>query len=165
MKKTIVSLFLALSFFMANSQQLNYDITGIKRIYANDLRAIIENNEVKGYYAFYFLDKANKKENLYNLAILDNTLKQTYSVELKKGRNLRLLESAYNGDHFCFSFADFGGGNWKTYSPPSGMVCLGLAGAPSDKIQRTISPASSSDNCGWALITVPPRRPRRLFLF
>ncbi|HTA62809.1 MAG TPA: DUF6770 family protein [Bacteroidia bacterium] len=107
MKKTLLSVLFALTFFLSNSQQSNYDITGIKRINPRDLNAIIENNEVKGYYAFYFLDKANKKENLYNLAILDNTLKQTYSVEIKKGKHLRLMESSYNGTNFCFSFADF----------------------------------------------------------
>lgn len=105
MKKITLALFAFCLALGLRAQQV-YDITGIKKVYANDIRAITENNEVKGYYAFYFLDKANKKENLYNLVILDNNLKQTHSVELKKSNKLRLLESSYNGDHFCFSFVD-----------------------------------------------------------
>jgi len=106
MKKAILSALFVLSFCFLKSQDV-YDVTGVKRINPNDLQAIIENNEVKGYYTFYALDKANKKEYLYNLSILDNKLKVSYSVELKKAKHLRLMESSYNGDHFCFSFADF----------------------------------------------------------
>jgi hypothetical protein len=90
--------------FMAFSQ--TYDILGVKRVNPSQVNAIIENNEVKGYYAFSYLDKANKKENLYNLAILDNNLKQNYSVELQKSKKSSLLESSYNGERFCFSFID-----------------------------------------------------------
>jgi hypothetical protein len=85
----------------------NYDITGVKKFSPLSLQAIIEQNEVKGYYGFYKIDKASKKEDIYSLAILDNNLKQTYSVELKKSDRLQLLESAYNGAGFCFSFVDF----------------------------------------------------------
>ena len=42
----------------ANSQ--TYDFNGIKRLNLKDISAIIENNEVKGYYAFYFLEKVSK---------------------------------------------------------------------------------------------------------
>ena len=107
MKKIISLAILAFCIFIKTQAQQTYDITGIKRVNPNDLRAIIENNEVKGYYAFYALDKASKGEYLYNLAILDNTLKVKYSVELKRSKKIRLMESSYNGDHFCFSFADF----------------------------------------------------------
>jgi hypothetical protein len=106
MKKAILSALLVLSFGFLKSQEV-FDITGVKRISANDLRAIIENNEVKGYYAFYALDKASGSEYLYNLAILDNKLKVKYSIELKRPKKIRLMESSYNGGHFCFSFADF----------------------------------------------------------
>ena len=79
MKKAILSALLVLSFGFLKSQEV-FDITGVKRISANDLRAIIENNEVKGYYAFYALDKASGSEYLYNLAILDK--KDTFDGKL-----------------------------------------------------------------------------------
>lgn len=99
------SALLALTMVIAAKAQ-TYDMMGVRRINPRDLNSIIENNEIKGYYAFYYLDKESKKQALYNLAILDNSLKQTYSIEMKKSNKLRLLESSYNGERFCFSFVD-----------------------------------------------------------
>jgi hypothetical protein len=106
MKIKISLLALACQLAASSLNAQTYDITGVKRVHPNQVNAIIENNEVKGYYAFSFLDKANKKENIYNLAILDNSLKQNYSVELLKSKRSSLLESSYNGERFCFSFID-----------------------------------------------------------
>jgi hypothetical protein len=103
MKQKILTLVIALSCQLTLFCQ-KYDITGVKRVSSSAVRAIIENNEVKGYYAFVITDKASKKENVYNLAILDNNLKQLYSVDLTEPSGLRLLESSYNGDGFCFTF-------------------------------------------------------------
>lgn len=104
MKK--IKLMAAACLLIMSVKAQNYDITGVKRIHPLSLRSLIEQDEVKGYYAFYQLDKASKKEALYNLSILDNNLKQTYSVELKKSDKLALLESSYNGAGFCLSFVD-----------------------------------------------------------
>ena len=106
MKKAITTLLLVILPMLSVLNAQNYDITGIKRAKLRDISAILENNEVKGYYAFYPIDKVSKKEYLYNLAILDNSLKQTYSVELNKSKRQVLMESSYNGDRFCFSFLD-----------------------------------------------------------
>ncbi|HWY33881.1 MAG TPA: DUF6770 family protein, partial [Nitrosopumilaceae archaeon] len=60
--------------------------------------SVLENNsEVNGYFMFYFLDKASKKEDIYALIILDNNLKQTSYLELKKSNEVTLLASAFNG--------------------------------------------------------------------
>lgn len=105
MKKLKLITLLCFSILLLNAQ--NYDITGVKRINPLSLRTMMDQSEIKGYYAFYPVDKASKKEYIYNLAILDNNLKQAYSVEIKKSDKLRLLESNYNGQGFCFSFVDF----------------------------------------------------------
>lgn len=103
MKKSILSVFTVLAMGVTSIAQ-NYDITGIKRVRANSISPILENKEVKGYYSFLALDKASKKERNYSLAILDNNLKQLYSVDMVKSDKLALLESSYNGSGFCFSF-------------------------------------------------------------
>ncbi|MFM9945850.1 MAG: DUF6770 family protein [Bacteroidia bacterium] len=82
-------------------------ITDIKKVYLQSARALIENDQVKGYYTFTFMDKANKKENIYVLNIMDNNLEIVYSVELVKDRNFILLESSFNGTTFCFSFINY----------------------------------------------------------
>lgn len=99
------SLFAALAFlFTVNLSAQTADFNGVKRVTSSSLRSIVENNEVKGYYMFLFVDKANRKENIYELQFLDNSLKKTHSAELVKPKNYFLLESAFNGSHFCFSF-------------------------------------------------------------
>ena len=69
MKKTISIVVWAALFLFAKLQAQTYDITGIKKVRPADISAIVENNEVKGYYAFYPVDKVSKKEYLFNLAI------------------------------------------------------------------------------------------------
>jgi len=87
----------------------NKSYTGIKKFYGSSLQAIIDNNEVKGYFVFGLLDKASTKENIYQLVILDNLLNETHSIELKKPTTFYLLESSFNGERFCFSFVDLKG--------------------------------------------------------
>lgn len=104
-KLTLIILCIFTSFTSVMAQTAS--ITDIKKVYLQSTKAIIENNEVKGYYAFYFLDKASKKDNIYVLNIMDNNLETVYSVELIKNRSFYLLESSFNGKAFCFSFINF----------------------------------------------------------
>jgi len=93
-----------LLFIATFTQSQTADFSSIKKIYLQGINAIIENNEVKGYSAFYFLDKADKKESVYEITILDNNLKQTHSVKMTLPKQLELLENSFNGERFCFSF-------------------------------------------------------------
>jgi hypothetical protein len=103
-KNVLYAALISLSASNYNAQ--TYDILGVKRVNPSQVNAILENNEVKGYYAFAYLDKATKKDNLYSLSILDNNLKQNYSVELTRPKRSTLLEGSYNSSGFCFSFID-----------------------------------------------------------
>src|SRR5688572_22934025 len=104
MKKIITLLLLTFGLRTEMISQSSFE--GIKSVQLSNLSTITENGEVKGYYMFYMLDKAARKENLYALAILDNNLKQTHYVEFKKSSDIMLLASSFNGTHFCFSFMD-----------------------------------------------------------
>jgi hypothetical protein len=103
MKKNILSACAGVAFSLTTIAQ-NYDITGVKGVRANNISPITENQELKGYYSFVALDKASKTSRNYNLAILDNNLKQLYTVDMVKANKLALLESSYNGAAFCFSY-------------------------------------------------------------
>jgi ACT domain-containing protein len=102
MKKFLFVSALVLAATFAQSQTA--DFSSIKSVYLQGLNAIIENNEVKGYSAFYFLDKADKKESVYEIRILDNNLKETHSVKMTLPKQLELLENSFNGERFCYSF-------------------------------------------------------------
>jgi hypothetical protein len=102
-KQTITFLLFVAMAVGLKAQQNSY--TGVKKVVLTNVSEIMENNELKGYYAFFYVDKANKKENLYNLSILDNNLKETHLIEITRPKGFdALLQSAYNGERFCFSF-------------------------------------------------------------
>ncbi len=105
MKTRISCLLLLATFaFAMNAQVVNYE--GMRKRYSTGVKAIIEHHEVKGYYVFYFLDKANKKENLYSFNLLDENMDKTHSVELTRPKRESLLEISFNGTHFCLSFVE-----------------------------------------------------------
>lgn len=79
-------------------------ITGVKKFSVKNASAIMENNEVKGYYFFYYKDKASKGVSNYGLMLYNNNLEETHNIDVSKPSNSILLEGAYNGTNFCFSF-------------------------------------------------------------
>ncbi|HEY4799694.1 MAG TPA: DUF6770 family protein [Bacteroidia bacterium] len=95
---------LSLTFRNASSQ--NTDFKGIKEISRNNVAAMMQNNEVIGYYILFFSDQLSDTENEYDLEILDNNLKVTHSSKIKISRSARLREAAFNGEGFCFCFVD-----------------------------------------------------------
>lgn len=101
-KKIALFLFAMINTATVFSQSQTY--TNIRQVKLNNVDAIIENKQVVGYYVFFFKDKVNRKESAYELALLDVNLTPTHSVEMVKPKNTYLLEGAYNGNTFCFSF-------------------------------------------------------------
>lgn len=103
-KKLLFAILLLTICFNSIGQTQTY--TGIKRVYSNNLDAIIENKQVVGYYFFYYKEKANRKESVYVLSILDVNLSPTHEIELTKPSNSGLLEGSFNGEVFCFAFVN-----------------------------------------------------------
>lgn len=81
-------------------------ISNVKAFSLKNIDAIVENDEVKGYLAFYLVDKKDSKENNYKLAIWDNNLIKKYDINLIRPKGTVFLESSYNGYGFCYSFFD-----------------------------------------------------------
>ena len=65
---------------------------------------IQENREIKGYYAFYQSDKIDKHTNEYTLQLTDENLNKVKDIKFEDDKNVRLLESAYNGNSIMFLF-------------------------------------------------------------
>ena len=103
MKKTIVS-FSLLFIFCISLYSQSASVTGVKKISVKNIGTITENSEVKGYYFFFLKDKASKGMSNYSLNLFNNNLDATHTIEITKPSNSILLEAAYNGDRFCFSF-------------------------------------------------------------
>lgn len=67
---------------------------------------IVENDEVRGYYMFYNVDKASKGKNTYLLRILDENLDDFKTTTIEESKHVYLAESVYNGNAIMLKFID-----------------------------------------------------------
>ncbi len=79
-------------------------LTNVKKVSLKNISAIRENAEVKGYVAFYLLDKKNSKESNFKLNIWDANLTLKYDINFARPTTTYLFESSFNDETFCFSF-------------------------------------------------------------
>jgi len=66
--------------------------------------AIIENEQIKGYYFLYMSDKVDRNTNEYTLQIVDENLNKINDVKFTDNKNIVLLESSFNSDAITFLF-------------------------------------------------------------
>jgi hypothetical protein len=104
LKKTIVlSIALCIS-FLAISQNLSKNEVGTVKL--RNSGPIIQDDQVKGYYSFYNLEKKDRKNNNYLLNITDENLKEINSITIVRPSSFMLIESVFNGNSFGFLFYD-----------------------------------------------------------
>ncbi len=105
MKKRLLSI--VLFGMLLSSLQIyaqSSSIEGVKTVALQNISAITENDEVKGYIAFYNVDKKSSKENYYNLNIWDANLNLKYNISVTRPRATSFIEGSFNGDGFCCTF-------------------------------------------------------------
>jgi hypothetical protein len=93
--------------FSTNSFAQEVEFTELKSVKMQNMRAISVNNEVQGYFAFFYVDREDRNNNLYQLRIFDNNLKETHKVDLKKPKTTTLVEGEFNGTNFCFFYYNY----------------------------------------------------------
>ncbi len=103
-KKTLSLTLVACSLASATLMAQTTSINNISRISLNNIEAIVENDEVKGYSAFYLVDKKSSKEKIFKIAIYDNNMVLKYDIDLIQPSKVFYLESSYNGKVFAFKF-------------------------------------------------------------
>jgi hypothetical protein len=84
----------------------NFSKTGITRVRLRNSGTIIQNDQVKGYYFFYNLEKKDRKNNHYQLSVYDENLREINSIDIVKPVNYALIDGAFNGEYFAFLFYD-----------------------------------------------------------
>lgn len=67
---------------------------------------IIENEELVGYYMFYFKEKEDRKTSTYEIKVFDTEYKEMNSFEITRPKNTALAEMTYNGEAFMMFFID-----------------------------------------------------------
>lgn len=90
--------------FLTNAQ--SYTIRNVNAFNPRHFDAITENQNVIGYYSLNTSAVPGTKNINYELCILDSNLNLLHKGTFQKSKNTRLLESAWNGTSFCFSFLD-----------------------------------------------------------
>ncbi len=105
MKKSIFfTVVLAVAGYFGSAQ--NFSKNGITRIQLRNSGPIIQNNQVRGYYFFYNLEKKDKNRNTYLLSVYDENLREINSVNIVRPSTYLLVDGAFNGDAFAFLFYD-----------------------------------------------------------
>jgi hypothetical protein len=101
-KITILVLFVTAA--VAGRAQGKLSIDNVRSIYIRNSGAIMDGEELKGYFTFYVSDKVDRKTNEYTVQILDNNLNKIKEIVFEDDKNVEMLESGYNGNSIMFLF-------------------------------------------------------------
>jgi hypothetical protein len=84
----------------------NLSKSGVLRMNIRSSGAIIQDDQVKGYYLFYRVEKTDPKNYNYLLSVLDENLRSINEINIIRPKNFTLIEAAFNGEAFGFLFYD-----------------------------------------------------------
>lgn len=104
MNRLLLLVVILISSIGLNAQTSSFD--DVLSVQLRNMGPILENNQVKGYFMFYKVDKVDRKTNAYMLRILDENLREISKKKIIKPKNTSLSEAVYNGNAFLFSFID-----------------------------------------------------------
>lgn len=104
MKKLFLVLVIMICCQLVQSQTLSK--TGVLKIRLRNSGAIIQNNQVKGYYYFYNVEKQDRGNNNYLLSVYDENLRLINETTIVRPRNYLLVDGVFNGTAFGFLFYD-----------------------------------------------------------
>ncbi|SHN28774.1 DUF6770 family protein [Mucilaginibacter sp. OK098] len=106
MKFKLLIIFFALLSLKGFTQNATKAFNEVKNVTVRNIGAITKNNVVKGYFSFYEFDKADKKNVIYKLNLLDENLNDLGTKEITGPKDWELVGSGYDGNNFCFKFYD-----------------------------------------------------------
>ena len=110
-KKTLLVAIFLCAGIASSFAQAKLSIEKVYAAYQRNAGAIIENNQIKGYYFLYLSDKIDRNTNEYTLQILDQNLNKVKDIKFEDSKKVNLLEAAYNGNTLAFLFQN---GDTKT---------------------------------------------------
>jgi hypothetical protein len=84
----------------------NLTRTNVVKVNLRSTGAIIQNNQVKGYFYFIRVDKKDRQNNHYLLSIYDENLREIHTVDIIRPSSYFLIDGVFNGTAFGFLFYD-----------------------------------------------------------
>lgn len=102
--KKLCTLLAIMTFIAIQSFGQSITFDDIRSIRLRNSGAILDNNEVKGYYLFYETDKVDRKNRAYELTILDQNLNKVATKKIVDSKYLILQAASYNGQTIMLKF-------------------------------------------------------------
>jgi hypothetical protein len=104
MVKHILFLFFYVAALCATAQNLSRH--GVLKLSVRSSGPIIQDDQVKGYYYFYKVDKQDHKNYNYLLGLYDENLREIKTLEITRPKTYVLVDGVFNGEAFGFLFYD-----------------------------------------------------------
>lgn len=102
-KLLITTVFL---FFMVGVSAQSYEYSRVKGFRVQSSGTIIKDGKVTGYNMLYPVEKADKKNAVFAISLLDENLDQVFEFEFVRHKDYFMIESTFNDNAFIFSFYD-----------------------------------------------------------
>ncbi|MFT5725132.1 MAG: hypothetical protein ACI9JN_002255 [Bacteroidia bacterium] len=103
LKATITTLCISLVTLV---QAQNYSFTDVAKGGLKNSGTIVEGNVIKGYFYFYFSEKISRKNNAYEIVILNENLEEKSTAKIVEPKTTYMMEAAYNEKNILFKFYD-----------------------------------------------------------
>lgn len=107
MKRQLFALLFALVSTSVVAQSVS--MKGMVQFQMRSMGVILQNDQVKGYYYFYKVDKSSRKNVNYHLSIHDENLREISTIEITRPITYDLIDAVFNGEAFAFLFFDYSG--------------------------------------------------------
>lgn len=107
MKKRILAATLFVAFSLGNALAQTAEIPNVMKLRSATSNGVVKKqNELVGYYTFFFKEKADKKNSAYEVRVVDNELNDVNTFEIIRPKASILMEAVFNGDVIMFFFYD-----------------------------------------------------------
>lgn len=102
----VPSVLLLCSIFFCTLNAQNLSFNDVLQLRLRNSGPIVENDNVVGYYFFYYVDRKDAKNNNYILKVVDENLESVFSKRIVRSKDMSLLDVVYNGKVFLLNFLD-----------------------------------------------------------
>ncbi len=141
MKKLLTFSFLTIGFlFSINAQKLTFDNIG--KVYVRSTGPIISGKEVSGYYFLYKLDKADKKNALFQLTFTDANLNKVAEKEIIMLSNNYIDNASFDGEYIYIKFLSLTTGSGFTGPSKDGTETIMVFDMKANEIKKIESTAN-----------------------
>lgn len=89
-----------------NAVAQNLSKQGVLKLNVRSSGPIIQDDQVRGYYYFYKVDKEDRKNDNYLLSLHDENLREIKTVQITRPKTYVLVDGVFNGQAFAFLFFD-----------------------------------------------------------